>query len=666
MKRRKRLEKLLFTALFTFIISLSFAGQAVCQTCVEVPEGIISWWPGDNSPDDIVGENDGTLQGDFASYAEGYVGSAFSVRDGSYVAVPDHPSLNPTSQITVATWIRRSTPYGYADPVVKKSDGNQTRGYALEFTGNSPYKAICFWVYLNGPGWKSSGCYTIDGDEWTHIAGVYDGTKVCVYVNGALGSYSPASGEILPSSSELNIGLDPSNTWRYYNGLIDEVTIFDRALSAAEIQDLVSAGQAGMCKVPENQPPIANAGPDQTVDEFTSVTLDGSASYDPEEEILSFSWNQTLGTLVVLDDSTSATPSFAAPEVTSGGETLTFELIVYDGELFSEPAVVNIFVMNVNHPPVADAGVDQTVKEGSTVMLDGEGSYDPDGEDLSYEWEQEEGPAVTLSDASAINPTFTAPPVGSSSATLTFVLCVSDGSLETCDTVSVFVEPVNHDPVADAGPDQTVDECSPVTLDGTASQDPDNDTLIFEWAQLTGPTVTLSDPSSPTPNFTAPLVSPGGETLGFELTVNDGHGGVGTDEVFVHVQNTNDPPNCTLAAASPATVWPPNHRMVPISIVNVADPDNDQVTITIIGVTQDEPVNGLGDGDTSPDAAISDGNVMIRAERAGGSNGRIYEITFMAEDGSGEACMGSVTVCVPHNKKSNCVDDGATYDSTQP
>jgi len=51
-------------------------------------------------------------------------------------------------------------------------------------------------------------------------------------------------------------------------------------------------------------------------------------------------------------------------------------------------------------------------------------------------------------------------------------------------------------------------------------------------------------------------------------------------------------------------IWPPNHNLVPVNIVNFADPKNDQVLITILGVTQNEPINGLGDGDTAPDAVV--------------------------------------------------------------
>jgi hypothetical protein len=131
--------------------------------------------------------------------------------------------------------------------------------------------------------------------------------------------------------------------------------------------------------------------------------------------------------------------------------------------------------------------------------------------------------------------------------------------------------------------------------------------------------------------------------------------------------NPNQPPDCSQAAPSVATLWPPNHNMVNVSILGVTDPDGDPVTITITRITQDEPVNGLGDGDTGPDGAgIGTSTAQVRAERSGRGNGRVYCISFTADDGKGGTCDGSVKVGVPHNqgKGKVPVDDGQNYNST--
>jgi len=128
----------------------------------------------------------------------------------------------------------------------------------------------------------------------------------------------------------------------------------------------------------------------------------------------------------------------------------------------------------------------------------------------------------------------------------------------------------------------------------------------------------------------------------------------------------NDDPDCSGAVPSESTLWPPNHKMKNISIGNVTDPDGDNVTITIDSIFQDEPTNGLGDGDQSPDGAgVGTDTAQVRAERSGTGDGRVYHISFTADDGNGGTCTGEVLVSVPHDQNGNpAVDQGALFDST--
>jgi len=104
---------------------------------------------------------------------------------------------------------------------------------------------------------------------------------------------------------------------------------------------------------------------------------------------------------------------------------------------------------------------------------------------------------------------------------------------------------------------------------------------------------------------------------------------------------------------------------VPISILNVTDPDGDPVSITITGITQNEPTNGLGSGDTCPDGqGIGTASAMLRAERDGTGDGRVYTIFFTASDGRGGVSPGSVQVVVPHNKGEAVTAPGGSVDST--
>lgn len=131
----------------------------------------------------------------------------------------------------------------------------------------------------------------------------------------------------------------------------------------------------------------------------------------------------------------------------------------------------------------------------------------------------------------------------------------------------------------------------------------------------------------------------------------------------------NQPPDCSMAKPSIKKLWPPNHQWTKIKVLGVTDPDDDPVTIVIDSIFQDEPVNGSGDGNTSPDGkGIGSSAASVRSERQGSGNGRVYHISFTANDGNGGTCSGEVTVGVPKSqgKKGGPVDDGALYDSTSP
>ncbi|MFL5442692.1 MAG: PKD domain-containing protein [Myxococcales bacterium] len=301
--------------------------------------------------------------------------------------------------------------------------------------------------------------------------------------------------------------------------------------------------------------PTANAGPDQTVASGALVSLDGAASSDPSGLALSFQWSQAAGQLVVLSSATVAQPTFTAPIVPFNQvpAVLVFSLVVQSANGTSAPSTVRITVSpQPPPPPIADAGPDQAVASDAFVTLDGSASSDPAGLALSFLWSQTAGPLVVLSNDTIAQPTFTAPTIrfGELPVLLTFSLVVSDANATSAPaSVNVTVnpqQPPNPAPIANAGPDQAVASAAAVTLDGSASADPDAEPITFAWTQSSGAAVSLSGADTAHPTFTAPVVPAGSPTaaLMFSLVVTDPHApsAAATVTITVNPEAANFPP----------------------------------------------------------------------------------------------------------------------------
>ncbi len=283
-----------------------------------------------------------------------------------------------------------------------------------------------------------------------------------------------------------------------------------------------------------NLVPIANAGPDQIIEEGTMATLDASLSSDLENGALTYLW--TAPTPIILSSSTSIKPSFTAPEVFSDTK-LIFVLTVSNESFISNPDTVFVTVKQVNKIPVANAGKDQSVIENQIVQLSGLQSNDPDNDILSFSWVAPDG--IVLNSKNDPSPTFTAPDVTKDTRFI-FSLTVNDGIADSpADQVVVTVKQVNNAPVANAGADQTINESETVTLDGSLTTDVDKDSLTYYWTAPAG--ITLSSDSAQKPTFTAPEVV-NDTTFTFSLTVNDGIADSPADHVVVTVKQVNNAP----------------------------------------------------------------------------------------------------------------------------
>ena len=239
-----------------------------------------------------------------------------------------------------------------------------------------------------------------------------------------------------------------------------------------------------------------------------------------------------------------------------------------------------------------------------------------------------------------------------------------------------------------AGNDPPVWDDSVTPADGTVFTADPGETITFQLkatdpnsgdtvqiAQTSGPgtlNATDGNPATATYSYTAQASDIGNDQTIQFIAQDNGSPPLGPPfrSYTIHVEITNANPVCAGVTASPGTLWPPNHKFKLVSLGGATDPDGDPVTLTITGVTQDEPLNGLGDGDTSPDAwaGPSSSKVWVRAERAGARDGRVYQISFTGSDGQGGSCSGTAKVGVPLNQGAGKVpiDSGQTVNSFGP
>jgi LmbE family N-acetylglucosaminyl deacetylase len=250
--------------------------------------------------------------------------------------------------------------------------------------------------------------------------------------------------------------------------------------------------------------------------------------------VITFSDGSTLPVGPLVNNASASEYVFAPRTVTSLRLTVT--------QVGSHTANVGLAefqvfeIGGINRAPTANAGPDQVVAGGQVVTLNGTGSSDPNNDPLQYVWSQTSGPAVTLSSGSAAMPTFTAPAALPGVQTLRFSLVVRDNEFTSpADTVEIIIPgTVNSPPNANAGPDAVVSAGAAVTLNGSASADPEGVPITYLWTQTAGPGVTLSSTTAAMPTFTVPAATPD-TVLTFELVVSDGVHTSAADSVSITV-----------------------------------------------------------------------------------------------------------------------------------
>ena len=317
------------------------------------------------------------------------------------------------------------------------------------------------------------------------------------------------------------------------------------------VQLIVNDGQAdsdpaSVTISTENSPPVAEAGPAQTVAVGATVQLNGADSSDADGDPLTYQWTLTsapVGSAAELANDTTVNPSFTADQAGA----YVAQLIVNDGKVNSDPDTVQI--STENSQPVANAGLDQTAEVGETVTLDGSGSSDADGNLLSYLWALTTRPdasQATLQDADRKLAEFIPDVAGQYVAQL----IVNDGVVSSLpDTATITVTPptpTNRDPRITSLPVTTATVGQPYSYDVNATDD-DGDTLSY---------VLNAAPDGMSINADSGLIAWLPTTAGsvpVTVAVSDGQGGQATQSFSIQVQPENLPP----LPPAPETVAPP-------------------------------------------------------------------------------------------------------------
>jgi len=323
----------------------------------------------------------------------------------------------------------------------------------------------------------------------------------------------------------------------------DDILLFQ--LTVTNINGLTATDSCSITINCPNKPPVANAGNNQTVSDGQLVLLDATLSNDPDNEIISFSWEQISGLPVSLTSTTENRVTFIAPDPCPGSVSLQFQLTVTDSEGLTSSNTSSITVICSNHQPIADAGEDQVVSQTVQVTLNAYSSIDNDGIIETVFWEQTNGLSVHLSDNGLMNPTFIAPEIcPENERTLTFQLTVTDNDqLSSMDTCNVIILCNNNPPVADAGPDQTVNQKTKVILDASSSFDQDGQIVRYLWKQIAGTKIIVSNPTSQKTSIITPEICPKEELLTFNLIVTDNYGLTSTDFCIVNTTCSQSAPN---------------------------------------------------------------------------------------------------------------------------
>jgi hypothetical protein len=214
--------------------------------------GLVGWWELDETDGAFARDRssrgfNGTLKGDCKWLPEnGRLGGAIELDgEGDYIDLGNRPEFNIAHQITVMAWVNTKGPGKGYDPIITNGD-RSWRLQRYDTTGKIEF--ACTGLNVSGTQWGNViSNKEINDGTWHHVAGVYDGSKIYLYIDGIEDVSKPASGQIKPSDYSVYIGGNAStheadyNFERFWTGLLDDLRIYNYALTPDEIAELVGS-----------------------------------------------------------------------------------------------------------------------------------------------------------------------------------------------------------------------------------------------------------------------------------------------------------------------------------------------------------------------------------------------------------------------------------------
>jgi hypothetical protein len=203
-------------------------------TLLDIASGLVGYYPFNGNANDLSGyTNNGSVFG--ATLTANRFGTTngaynFTGVGNTYISIPDSPSLDMTNAITLALWVKTQGG-GYAQPRLLTKNVYQL---GLEDTTSNPQ----IFFSLSSIGQVVSPHVALNQNNWTFLAGTYDGQTMQIYTNGVLAAQANQTGSIGINSEAIGIGENLDDYSDFVNGQIDDVRIYNRALTPAEIQQL--------------------------------------------------------------------------------------------------------------------------------------------------------------------------------------------------------------------------------------------------------------------------------------------------------------------------------------------------------------------------------------------------------------------------------------------